>query len=279
MQTVPCNPCCSTPQTVQVPGTTGANGISAFTTVTDNFVIPAADGVSTVVVTVANNQWMAAGEYLYIPIVPNTPNFFQISSVSNDGVSVTLTYPNISINSNTGGTIIATAPVTPAGPPFTGTLPIANGGTGASTKATAQAALGLGQSSSTSFQNALAQAISFSGAFAQAGTVGVTLSQAGIYLVSGFVRFSFAGVTVNSALNFRLYDTTGGFAVANDTAPLNITTQTLPQIQYGLGPTIYSVGGGGAVIQPQANISAGSLGAGTLDVQAACVSATPLALT
>src|SRR5271167_221725 len=131
--TTPCNPCCSTPITVAVPGpeaVNGLNGVSAFSNLTSALTLPPADGVTTVVIALANNTWVGAGEYLYVPSGTNTPNILQATAVSNDGVHVTCVYPAFVLNVNAGTVIPIGTIVTPSAPQPTGTTAVANGGTG-----------------------------------------------------------------------------------------------------------------------------------------------------
>ncbi len=223
---------------------------------------------------------MSPGLYLEIPN-SNNPNIFQVFSVTN-GTTAQLVYVNCPINVNAGAAITAGTLAVPCGPqglPVPTPISIANGGTGSTTKAAAQTALGLGQSALTSFANNLAQAVSFSGAFAQAGSIGFAITTPGVYLVFGFIRFSYAGVTVNSTLNFRIFDTTASAATATDKAATeNVTTLTTPDVEYTIPMAVYTVTST-AALQLQANITAASLGAGALNIQSGGIVAIPLRLT
>lgn len=68
-----CQPCCTTPTTVNVPGVAGADGadgaagsagVSAFTVTTADFIVPAVG--ATVIVSVANSTWMVVGQKIFV---------------------------------------------------------------------------------------------------------------------------------------------------------------------------------------------------------------------
>src|SRR5512138_1582700 len=67
--TSPCVPCCSTPQTVAVPGpegvggSDGADGLNAYTTLTAPFT---SDGSQTITLAVGNSDWMVPGQIIVI---------------------------------------------------------------------------------------------------------------------------------------------------------------------------------------------------------------------
>lgn len=92
--TTPCVPCCSTPQTVNVPGSAGADGaagtdgsdgVNAFTLTTADFTVPAVG--ATVTVSVANSTWMQVGQPIYV----EGPANFTVSSKPST-TSVILTF-------------------------------------------------------------------------------------------------------------------------------------------------------------------------------------------
>jgi len=73
--TTPCVPsCCSTPTTTNIPGSTGASGI---TTTSASFVLPAIG--STVSISLGDTSWMKAGKNLFISDGSKQANFIIIS--------------------------------------------------------------------------------------------------------------------------------------------------------------------------------------------------------
>lgn len=81
-----CQPNCTEPQSIQVPGPAGqdgsdgingADGVSAFTTTTAQFAMPA-EG-ATVSVLVGNTEWMAATQKVYV----KNAGYMEVSSITN----------------------------------------------------------------------------------------------------------------------------------------------------------------------------------------------------
>lgn len=136
--------CCPTLEVVNVPGAPGTDGdagtagLDAFDFVQSSFVVPAIN--SSVAVIITNNARFATGQNLFV----EGAGTFNLTSKTGDTV-LTLTYLDYVENSNTGATIAAGAQVSPGGSQATITdpLPVANGGTGAATAATARTNLGL----------------------------------------------------------------------------------------------------------------------------------------
>lgn len=153
--TVPCTPCCATPQVTNVPGrkgdngNNGVNGVSAYSIVTDvgGFTIPAVPG-NTVTVGVNSTAWMVTGQivvagmgYISIPSGPTIWGTFRVTTI-NSLTSVTLTWLNFS--GDTGGaTISQNGVISPEGGLYTSPLPINLGGTNAATVALALFNFGL----------------------------------------------------------------------------------------------------------------------------------------
>ncbi len=170
-----CSPCPVIPP-VQVPGpegipgtdgTSGTNGGNAYTNTTADFVIPAVN--STVTVQVSDSNFMALGQYLFVSDGTNE-GIFQVTAIGSSQ-SVTLEYITDPINTQAGNTMANGAKVTPSG--FNGSpvspLPVANGGTGATTAATARtnlSAAGSGVNSDITQLTGLTTALSV----AQGGT-------------------------------------------------------------------------------------------------------------
>ena len=199
-----CGCACPTPEVVEVPGTpgsdgaSGSDGLNAFTSVATNFTVPAADGATPVTVPVYNSTWMVVGQYVFI----QSAGTFQV--VSKPGASsVILTYANISTNTQAGSTISAGAGVSPSGPPPSvalGTIPITGGGTGATSKSGAQAALGLGQNGTKVSLAALSFAIPAT--LANIATIpgaNVTVPANGLYLILAQATVWYQAVTFASS--------------------------------------------------------------------------------
>ena len=133
-----CTPCPAVPA-VNVPGTPGQN---AFTTTTKATTLPAQN--NTVIVSVANCQWMAFGQIVF---ASDGTNFgtFQVAAVPvSPFTSVSLKFLQYTGDSAPAVVIASGATVTPAGIQANITYPttVANGGTGAATAATARSNLG-----------------------------------------------------------------------------------------------------------------------------------------
>lgn len=111
--TAPCVPCCSsTPQQVQVPGSSGA---SAITATTASFIIPAIG--SDVTIAVSDTTWLKAGKNLFISDGAHFSNFY----ISGVGGSTALTITNLGMVGDTapGATVASGALVIPGLGDFT----------------------------------------------------------------------------------------------------------------------------------------------------------------
>lgn len=234
------NDCCSpcpTVQTVNVPGAQGeagadgadgTNGVNAFTTVTADFLVPAIG--ANVTATVGNSTWMAVGE----PIFIEGPANFRVVSIPGPS-SVELEFLGLSGDVSPGATISAGDVVTPTGevgPSIATPVAIADGGTGAATKAAAQAALGLGQTIVEQASDALAYDVTNS--YASVGLTAVATA-AGLWLIEARVTVVFTGVTFASSrtLSLRVRNVTAGVTIAETTRATGIhTTATFPAIDY-----------------------------------------------
>lgn len=149
----PCQPCCSTPQSVNIPGLQGAdgnsgtNGVNAFTSLNAQIAVVPAVG-ATVTATVQDSSWMVIGEIVIIgqglgPALVNPgPSTFQITAIPSSG-SVTLKYLGYSgdINPAGGNALDSGCLVSPNGGQLVSPLPINQGGTGATTAQLAANAL------------------------------------------------------------------------------------------------------------------------------------------
>ena len=113
--TIPCAPsCCSTTQTVNVPGIEGipgtdaANGVNAYGITTAEFPVP--EPGDDVTVSLDNGIWMVQGQ----KVVFDGPATFEVVSV-NSATSVTLTFLGYAGDISPGDTIAEGAGVSPSG--------------------------------------------------------------------------------------------------------------------------------------------------------------------
>lgn len=138
--TSPCVPCCTTPQTTNIPGpegdagTDGADGVNAYTATTANFTVPAIDG--NVTIAVADSSWMGVGQNIFV----EGAGYFEVISKPS-AASVTAQYLDYDINTHATELILAGAKVSPGGTQITATLTVARGGTGQTTTTAAFNAL------------------------------------------------------------------------------------------------------------------------------------------
>lgn len=104
--TSPCAPCCTTPLSVAVPGSTGA---SAVTVTSASFVIPAIGG--TVLISVGDTSWLKAGTNVFVTDGSNDGNF--LVSAVNSATSFTGQFLGLVNDSAPAATIVSGAIVTP----------------------------------------------------------------------------------------------------------------------------------------------------------------------
>lgn len=110
----PCVPCCSVPVSVQIPGvqgddgSNGTDGQSAFTTLTNDLVVPAVG--STVGAAVGNSDWMVIGEN----VILDGPANFLVTAIPGS-TSATLEFLGYPGDVAVGATISTGANVAPAG--------------------------------------------------------------------------------------------------------------------------------------------------------------------
>ncbi len=208
------------------PGSDGADGQNAFTVTTSDFALPAPN--ANVTVAVASSLWMAVDQIVIVSDGTDVGNFKVISFPSVNGVVLEwLNYPGDSVTTTV---ITSGATVSPAGlegPALANTF--ANGLTTGTTKATAQANLGLGQDPVISTGAALAQAITAS--FVQVGAIDVTIPALGSWLYQAHVEVDFAGVTfaASRTITLKLRNITQGVDLCQTVLHTQIlTTQNLP---------------------------------------------------
>lgn len=171
MNSTDCNCACPTPVTTEVPGAQGLQGVNAFTTTTANFVVPAQ--LATVAISVDDGTWAVVGQNIFV----EGAGYFEVTASS--AASITATYLDYVFNTYTGATIVSGAKISPAGTQaaITDPLPVANGGTGATTDANARAALSAAKSGANSDITSLT-ALSTPLSVAQGGTGGATKAAA-----------------------------------------------------------------------------------------------------
>ena len=167
-----CTPCPSVPA-VNVPGSPGSTGLNAFTTLTAPITLPAQN--ATVIVTVANTQWLAVGQIVFASDGTHLGTFSVVSVPAvAPFTSATLKFLLYATDSAQGQIIATGSLLTPAGIQAAISYPtsVVNGGTGATTASTARSNLGAaanGANSDITSLNALSTPLSLS----QGGT-GVT---------------------------------------------------------------------------------------------------------
>lgn len=280
MSPTDCSPCCSsTAVPVNVPGVAGSNGVNAYTTTTLAFTIPAADGVTQVTIQVANSQWMVVGQYLAIPgLLAGEVNVFQVVSKPNT-TSVTVVYPAYVTNINAGDIIPSGYGVAPSGSGVALTIPVsvANGGTGGTTKATARAGLGVGQTVQTINSDAVALTLNNT----QQALSGMTLTvgSTGLYLVLGRISVDDQGVTFASRILTASVKNSTTAALLSTAVRKTGATTTLnfPSFEYVLPFNAVSLTTGD-VITMQAGYDTGPT-AGTSVINSASLTLVPIALT
>lgn len=182
---------------------------------------------------------MAIGQIVFV----QTAGYFTVLNTDN---------PLFPVVTNTGyiGNVISGTPISPSqkvspggvAGPLANPLTIALGGTNSTTKAAAQSNLGLGQNAVISTVTGLTQAITAS--YAQVGACAVSLTTPGVYLITGFVRVLYNGVTFASSrvISAKTRDTTSGvdISVTNiDTGVLTTTSE--PDADYQIPFTVYTV--------------------------------------
>lgn len=233
-----CNPCPDV-QVENIPGvegdpgtdgTDGSPGVSAFTLTTSNFNLPGSIG-DTVTFLVATSAPFVIDQNIVVGDGVDFGTFRVVSLPSSTSIEGQwLGYPNDAV---AGSTIDAGAKVSPGG--FLPTLPvdIANGGTSASTKAGAQAALGLGQNATVISDESIAYDIT---APSPATVTGITLAvpATGLYLVLAWLSIDFTGVTFagSRTITTKVRNTTAGADVVSTARATGIqTTNTFPSLE------------------------------------------------
>lgn len=284
MSATDCNCNCPTPVVSLVPGTegeeggAGTDGISSFT-LTAGTAGPFDKGDTGISITVDATDMFFVGQVIAIQDVNalSTPGYFSISAIPGPS-SLTLTYLDISANSD-GVSIASGKVVSPSGPPETvaDPLPVANGGTGAITKAAAQTALGLGQTPTVANPTGLTQDLT-NGFVLIAGAT-VTAPAAGVYLVVAYATVDYNGVTfADRLLTLRARNTTTNVTLSTATKKTQTTTTfDFPSFDYLL-PFKSVTLAASDVVELQIMVDTVE-SAGDAEVSEASIALIPLALT
>lgn len=210
----------------------GLSGVDATTvTTTSTFDVPII-GVD-VSITVQNSSWMVIGQIIFV----EGAGAFQVVSKA-DTSEVTATYLDYNGNTHAGDTIAVGAAVSPSGTQPSTPISIANGGTGATTVAGAQVALGLGQPATEFNDGALTFDIP-GAAFALITGVTVAVPASGLYLVLARVTVRYTGVTfaASRVLTIRVQDTTDATTISTATRATSAqtpSTHEFPSFDYVL---------------------------------------------
>lgn len=288
-----CNCACPSPVTVSTPGTSGE---SAFATTTAIFSVPPL-ALQNVNVDLSNTGWLVTG----MNVVVSGPFTFRVANIA--GLTVTLTWLDNDGDGAASTSVASGTKVVPTGvngAPVTNPLPVADGGTGATTvaaaqavlgnpawslalggtgattKAGAQTALGLGQDAIISTVTALAQAITASAT--QIAGSDVTVPATGSYLVTGSVSIDYIGVTfaASRVITITVRNVTQGVDIITVTRNTGIlTTLGLPTQDIKFAETLYAGGAANDHIQVRISVSVINT-AGTFAVLASTCCITPL---
>lgn len=282
-----CDCACPTPVVTLVPGSAGldgeagaagANGINSFTVLTADLLLPGAAGPVVAVTSVGVSSWASVGQVIFISD-GTVQGHFEVLTVPSS-TTMTLEWLDYPGDSAGASTIASGGTVSPSGvqATFTDPLPVANGGTGSATKATAQVALGVGQNLTQDFDDSLAYDIT--SAYTTITGITAAAPAAGLYKIEACVTVSYTGVTFASSrlLSIRARNTTSSTTLADKTVPTGIhTTLTFPAIDYVL-PVKSAVLAAADVVELQIQLDTVE-SAGSSVVTDAFLVLTPLALT
>lgn len=286
-----CCPVCSTqiaPLSIPGPqgatgaaGTNGTNGVSAFTTTTASVGPTPADTTTTYALPVADSEAFVVGTNLIVGQGPG-------AVLANPGplavVITAIPAPNsITVKNlrtvDQGVTVSSGALVAPIGMLPATPITIGQGGTGSTTKATAQTALGLGQDSVVSSGAGLAQAIT--AANVQVGAIDVQLTAAGVWELRGFVSIDIAAVTFAAAprtITTKIRNITQGVDIASGVLHTqNTAASSFPTFFLIIPPVKYTGAVANDHLQMFILVDVLNTG-GTLSVDAGSLEAIPLRL-
>jgi hypothetical protein len=205
--------CCPQLEVVQVPGapgtdgTAGVNGLDCVDFLQSPFVVPSTGGSISAIVT--NNARFTVGQNIFM----EGAGTFNLTSITGTTV-MTLEYLTYASNTATGNTIAAGAQLGPGGYEATipNPLPVLDGGTGATTAATARTNLGL----PTGFH---------SGTFIANGATPVSVADVNVTAGSAIViTLKTVGGTVGATMTIQTITVSTGFTVkglASDSSTYN----------------------------------------------------------
>jgi hypothetical protein len=262
-------------------GTNGTNGVNAFTTLTAQVGPTPGDTTTTYNLPVASSVQFVVGQDLIagqgpgailanpgplavvITAIP-APNSITVKNlrVADQGVTVS------------SGAVVSVSGFLPAVP-----ITIAQGGTNSTTKAAAQTALGLGQTSLVS-SAATGTAQVITGAFVQVGAIDIQITAAGLWELRGHIMVDFNGVTfaASRVISAKIRNVTQGVDLA--TGVINtqaVTTTSFPSHALIIPPVSYAGVVANDHIQILVMINTIN-SAGTLSVDAGNLEAIPLRL-
>lgn len=235
--------CCSTTCDTTAINTNvpGDSGQDAFTTLTANLTIPAVD--ATVVGSVANSDWMAIGGSYFLSDGVDWGHF-SVQSI-NSATSVTFVFLGQNDDASPGAIIGSGGKVVASGQQqeVTLPLPIADGGTGQSTKADAILALGVGQVATADNNAGLAYDITNSPA--QITGVAAVATATGNYNILAVVTVDYTGATFasNRILTITIRNVTQStnlISVARNTGIQTTATQPSQDYVAFVGATLTS---------------------------------------
>lgn len=201
-QSTTCDCACPTPETVLIPGvegdegepgSDGSDGISSFTLLTSPVNIPAIG--ADVGLLVANNTWVAVGEVIFASDGVDWGTFRTVGTSGTTGI--TATFLGAPGDAAPAAIIGTGGKVTPAGAPQSTPLPIASGGTNASTVQAAITNLGLKKTPLSVYAAGTAYQLTATQALLNFGTTdpSLTIDAPGVYLLLARVRIDYTGAT------------------------------------------------------------------------------------
>lgn len=271
-------PCCTTPPSVNVPGPAGNN---AYTTIAaPGFTLPAVSANVTVPVTFSG--WMVVGQFLFCA----GPANFQVVRIDSS-TSVVLKFLGLTGDLAAGVVVAAGVGLTPAAISLASQLPllIAQGGTGAATKAAAALALGVGQNPTSNYGTGANYTFTTTPALLDFGTTDpiTTIAAAGTYLLMGRAVIQFSGTTWDASriITLKLRRTNNTAAdISNATTSYYTRTVAVAESwgQIVPLPAVLYTATAGDIIQLWGSVSALPT-AGTLYTSEASIIAVPLYLT
>lgn len=290
-----CSPCSTQIAPLSIPGpegptgaagTNGTNGVSAFTTTTAQVGPTPGDTTTTYALSVADSEMFVVGTDLIIGQGPG-------AALANPGplavVITAIPAPNsITVKNlrtvDQGVTVSSGALVAPIGFLAATPITIAQGGTGATTEAAAQTALGVGQDSLVSSGAGLAQGIT--AVSTQVGAIDVQfpathVTGGSVWEIRGFVSIDIVAVTFAAAprtITARIRNITQGTNLSDGIFHTqNTAAVTFPTMFLNIPPIKYTAAANSDHLQIFIFLDVAITG-GTLTVDAGSLEAVPLRL-